>query len=126
VWPRRKRKAPPLDRNFAMRATPRPLPVLKREEGKPDELRLTAAFERPGWQRRLGADRQCRRTFVLDALGREVYEYCNGDRDVGDIVRLFSERHHVSAAEAEYSVTTYLKTLMAKGLLAMEVQKGDG
>jgi hypothetical protein len=88
------------------------------------ELRLTVQFERPRWQRVLGAGSKCDRTFVLDSLGREVYEQCGSGRTVRELIKAFAGAHHVSQGEAEYSVTTYLRTLMRKGLIEMEVQRG--
>ena len=85
------------------------------------ELSVVVEFERAGWLKRLDGKEHVRKTFVLDGLGREVYEACDGKQSVKDIVSRFAQEHHVSVAEAEYSVTTYLKTLMGKGLVGMEL-----
>jgi hypothetical protein len=110
-----------LTRAGAMAARPCALPVKRRETDAKGDLRLTVAYERTRLQRWLGASDRCERTYALDALGREVYEQCDGKRSVRDIAAAFAERHTVSLAEAEYSVTAYLRTLTAKGLVAMAV-----
>jgi hypothetical protein len=60
-------------------------------------------------------------TFGLDKYGREVLDACNGARRVKDIIRRFADAHKISAAEAELSVTAFLRTLLTKGLIVMDV-----
>lgn len=121
----RKDAKPPITRPSAMGARPQPTPVAERSTGKLGELNLVVEFARPGWQRRLGAPATCRRTFVLDGLGREVYEACDGRRTVAQIATRFARAHRVSAAEAEQSVAAYFKTLMSKGLIAMVMDRKE-
>ena len=114
--------ANPAARRMAMQARPLPLPAVRREE-KAGKLYVTVAFLRPRWQRFLGADPQAERTFGLDAYGRRVYESCNGRRTVEEIYADFSKQTGVSLPEAEMAVTRFLKTLMMKGLVAMEIDR---
>ncbi len=86
-------------------------------------MRVTVRIRRAGWTRWLGGDEQIERTFALDPLGREVYDACDGRTAVRQIVRRFAAAHKVSVAEAEASVTVFLKTLMSKGLIAVEVDQ---
>jgi hypothetical protein len=96
-------------------------------ERKDGKLYVTLEFERPGWQRFLGSNRYCRRTFGLDPYGEEVYMACDGGASVRRIVKGFAARHHISPAEAEISVSRFLKTLMTKGLVGMAVSEtGSG
>lgn len=118
---RTKQKPPAVSREAALRACPLQTPVLRAEEAANGELRLTAQCCRPRWQVLLGAKALCEHTFELDALGREVYAACDGRTPVSEIIRGFAARHRVSAAEAEISVTQYLRTLMLRGLLAMRI-----
>ncbi len=110
------------ERKDAMKAIPVKAPVVKTER-KEDKVYVTVEVERPGWQQILGAARTCKRTFGLDTYGQEVYESCNGKNTVEKNVRRFAEHHHLSIAEAEVSVTTFLKTLMKKGLVGMAVKE---
>lgn len=111
-----------ISREAAMSACPVRRPALKIEE-KNGKLYVTVEFERPRWQRVLGGERLCRRTFGLDAFGQEVYDGCDGSTPVSGIIKRFSERHHLSLAEAEISVSTFLKTLVSKGLAGIPVSK---
>jgi hypothetical protein len=109
-------------RRAALGGVPHRLPALRQEE-KGEKLYVTVEMERPRWQRVLGADRQCERTFGLDAYGRRVYESCDGRRSVQRIVERFAGQVGVSVPEAELAVTRFMRTLMAKGLVAMEMEK---
>ena len=116
------RRKSTFNRSESLAAVPIKAPVVKREE-KGDKVYVTVEFERPGWQRALGADQRCQRTYGLDAYGHEVYEFCNGRRSVKQGVERFAEKHHVSLPEAELAVTTFLQTLMKKGLVGMSIKK---
>jgi hypothetical protein len=111
-------KAPMLDRDTAMNGYPVQLPT-KRLEEKDGKLYVTIEFRRPRWQQILGAEKICERTFGLDPYGREVFDACNGKTNVNKIVRRFARNHHVSIAEAEVSVSTFLKTLMSRGMIGI-------
>lgn len=113
-------KAAKLDRASALSARPKRLPFLRRErtDGK---LRVTVLVRPAGWARWLGGSGEVERTFALDAMGQEVYEACDGTCTVEQIARQFAGRHKVSIAEAESAVGMFLKTLMAKSLVAMVV-----
>lgn len=119
----KRRRKPEITRDIAMQARPCRLPVEDCETDKKGDLRVTLDYERPRWQRTIGAPAKCRRTYVLDSLGRELYELLDDRKTVGEIVKGFAGKHKVSVAEAEYSVTTYLKTLMSKGLVMMAVDE---
>jgi hypothetical protein len=101
-------------------AVPVKAPALKTEH-KSGKVYVTVEFERPAWQRFLGAERRCRRTFGLDAYGQEVYGACDGKTPVRAMIDRFGDGHRLSRPEAEMAVTTFLKTLMAKGLVGMEM-----
>jgi len=114
-----------LGRAAALAARPLRAEILGAEE-KDGKLHLTVELGRPRWQRLLGAEPRCRRTFALDALGQEVYRLCDGRNSVGDIVRRFGAGHNLCPADAETSVTAFLKTLMSKGLVGMEMDIAPG
>lgn len=112
-----------ISRDKALSARPQQVPVVRREETD-GELKVTVRLQRPRWQRALGADKEGEHAMILDALGREVYEACDGKQTVRRIVKRFAAVHKVSVPEAEQSVTQYMLTLMKKGLIAMAVDKG--
>ncbi len=105
-----------------MAAIPHRIPVVKTEQ-KGAKLYATVKFRRPAWQRTLGADEYCQRTFGLDAYGREVYDACDGKNSVKIITQRFARKHRISQSEAEVAVTTFIKTLMSKGLVAIALNE---
>lgn len=113
----------PLDRTQALRARPVRVPVVRREEQPDGRLCLTVRTRAPRWFRWLGArEGELERTYRLDGLGREVYEACDGMLEVEAIIGRFAAAHRISRAEAEISVTCFLRTLTAKGLIVMQVE----
>jgi len=109
-------------REAALKARPHQLPPVKSEE-KDGKLYVTVRFKRPRWQQMLGGDETCERAFGLDTYGRSVYESCDGKRTVRAIVKRFANQTKVSVPEAEMAVTKFLKTLLSKGLVVMEMDK---
>jgi len=112
-----------LDRGAALAARPEAAPLVRCEERENGGALVTVRLARRRWLRWLGGPDEVEQSFGLDALGREVYEACDGKSSVRKIIRDFAARHKVSPAEAEIAVTTFLKTLMAKGLVVMAVDK---
>ena len=114
------RKKKKISRTAAFKARPLKLPVSGATELDAGGLRLTVQLDRPKWQRFLGASNKATCSFELDTFGREVYEACDGKNNVNRIIKDFAGAHNITAAEAEISVTTFLKTLMSRGLVGME------
>ena len=122
-WKRPHGRRPDFDgRQAALGARPHVLSPV-RTERRDGKLYVTVRFQRPSWQRILGADAQCERTFGLDAYGQDVYHWCDGQRTVRDVIRCFSGKTRISLSESEMSVTRFLRTLLSKGLIAMEMEK---
>ena len=84
---------------------------------------MRVRVESARWQQWLGGGSRVERDFILDRLGREVYDACNGETDVRAIAAAFAETHQVSLAEGELSVSAYLKTLTSKGLVAIALPR---
>jgi len=112
-----------LARERAFAARPAKTPVLGIEQAGKGDVRIRVMLAPKAWLRFLGAPRQVERSFVLDPLGLDVYNACNGATTVADIATGFARRHQVSVAEAERSVTTFLRILMKKGLVVMAMEK---
>jgi len=109
--------SPSFERADAMAAKPVRLPAIRTESRDNGGLYVTVKLERPRWQRWLGADEEFERTFGLDAIGRQVYQMCDGQKKVTHIARKLARDQRISQAEAEIAVTTFLKTMISKGLV---------
>jgi hypothetical protein len=114
--------ARPDGRKAALRGKPHRMPTVRQKEEN-GKLYVTVQLERSRWQRMLGADKARERTFGLDAYGRRVYECCDGKQTVQAIINRFAKSTHVSVPEAEMAVTKFVRTLMSKGLLVIELQE---
>ena len=112
-----------LDRQTSLSARPEQAPVVRADERGDGGLRVTVRLVRRRWLSWLGSEHEVERTFGLDPLGREVYETCDGTRDVKAIIRHFARSRNLARPEAEIAVTTFLRTLVARGLVVMAVDK---
>jgi hypothetical protein len=63
------------------------------------------------------------RKLQLDGLGTAVWRMIDGKRTVREIIDAFQAAHQVNTREAEISVSTFLKELGKRGLLAMRAGK---
>jgi len=63
------------------------------------------------------------RTVRLDPLGAQVWELCDGERNVEAIVDAFALEHRLSFHEARVAVTGYLSQLVQRGALAVAMGK---
>lgn len=57
---------------------------------------------------------------ALDAIGSRILEWCDGQRTVEDIIEIFAREYAFTFHEARVSVTNYLKSLIQRGVLAIE------
>jgi len=65
------------------------------------------------------------RTLVLDEIGTQVWDMCNGRTTVEAMIRRLSEVHKLNAKEAEVSLLAYLKSLGKKNLVGFVVDRDD-
>jgi len=55
----------------------------------------------------------------LDEVGSDVWELCDGERDINGIVQSISRQYKLTRREAEASVTMFLQTLAKKNLIGL-------
>ena len=65
------------------------------------------------------------RTMMLDQIGAQVWDMCDGKTTVDTMIRKLSEEHKLNLKEAEVSLLTYLKSLGKKHLIGFLVDKED-
>ena len=65
------------------------------------------------------------RTLVLDQIGSQVWDMCDGRTTVQAMIKRLSEVHKLNQKEAEISLLTYLKNLGNKRLVGFLVEKQD-
>ena len=106
---RRSLRAVPV-RNAEARATPGPAP---------DELTVEVRLRYGpvlGFLRRLLKARTAK-TYVLDAVGREVYEDIDGHSDFESLIDRFAARHRLTFLESRALLAQYLQILTRRGIV---------
>jgi hypothetical protein len=90
-------------------------------------IRITVERRREWWVRALSLVLPIpkRRPIELDEVGRQVWDMCDGEHTLRDMVKAFQAQHKLSRAEAEWSLRTYLRDLGKRGLVAIAVQKTE-
>ena len=66
-----------------------------------------------------------KRTLVLDQIGTQVWDMCDGKTTVKAMIRHLSEDHKLNLKESEASLLAYLKKLGQKNLIGFIVEKKD-
>jgi len=65
------------------------------------------------------------RSLMLDQIGAQVWDMCDGKTSVDAMIRKLSTEHKLNLKEAEVSLLTYLKSLGKKNLIGFFVEKED-
>jgi hypothetical protein len=71
------------------------------------------------------ASPRAQRRVALDRLGSEVWRLCDGTRTVEAVVDAFAERHRLTFHEARAAVTGYLRLVIQRGVLAIEMPEEE-
>lgn len=66
-----------------------------------------------------------RRTLVLDQIGAQIWDMCDGKTTVDAMIRELSKQHKLNLKEAEVSLLNYLQSLGKKRLIGFVVDKQD-
>lgn len=123
---RRKRK-PRLSREEALSALPVRNARLTTKRGENNELMLVVP-RRSDWVGRVLSVVFVvpkERLIALDEVGADIWELCDGSHTVGQLIEIVGKKHKLNRKEAEVSLTTYLRQLGKRGLIAFAVQRQD-
>ncbi|NLO05265.1 MAG: PqqD family protein [candidate division WS1 bacterium] len=63
------------------------------------------------------------RPIVLDEVGSRVWELCDGEHTVDEMIRVLSNEYKLGRREVEVSLTEYLRTLGKRGMVGFLVPK---
>jgi len=66
------------------------------------------------------------RTLTLDRIGSSVWDMCDGEHSVKDLITRLAEEHQLSRKEAEVSMVTYLRQLAERGVIALAIEPEEG
>ena len=112
-------------RHKALECVPVKNPQVSEEEQENGELRLQYQVRVRPWFHGVvkkitkSSSTVINRTLQLDILGASVWQMIDGKKSVRKIIDEFQKVHQLDRKEAEISVTTFLKQLGERGLIAM-------
>ena len=97
------------------------------EETEDGRLRIVAQRRNDWWIRALNVVLPIprERRVELDEAGRQVWEMCDGEHTLRDMIDVFQERHKLTRMEAEWSLRNYLKDLGKRNLVGFVVEKRE-
>jgi len=58
------------------------------------------------------------RRVILEGIGSEVWDLCDGERPVSQMITWLAQKHKLNPREAEVSLVEYLRTLGKRKLIA--------
>jgi len=95
------------------------------EDGK--SLAVEVKLRYPVWRMPLGRLLKLRerKAFLLDAIGRQVYESIDGKKTFEVLVDEFAERHKLTFFESRGLLMQYVRVLMKNGLVGISVSGRD-
>jgi hypothetical protein len=119
------RKKPKLTRRQALSALPFRNPLVTAENLENGEKAITIPRRNDPLARILGlifaVPKQ--RRIILDVVGADIWEECDGSHTVADIIAEVAEKYRLDRKEAEVSVTAYMRQLGKRALIAFAVPK---
>jgi len=117
------RKKPVLSRDQALRSRPTRNPLLGWDRGEDGDVHLRIPRRNDAVARIL-----CRvfrapdhKEIVLDEVGSDIWELCDGDTGVEGIVSTICRKYKLNRRECETSVAAYLKMLGERRLIGFQV-----
>jgi len=123
-----RRRGPRLSAEQVLRSRPVRNEGLKSERIEGGGVRLLLERRREWWAKILAVIFPIPKVkpVELDAVGEEVWDLCDGQHTLRQMIDTFRERHKLTRAEAEWSLRTYLRDLGKRGLVAEGGRQGLG
>jgi len=131
---KKKPKAPPLRRSDFLRLKPVRNPMVKWEKNEKGEIKIIIPLKKiKEIREKAETDKRRKRKkpdlfsklfpepkekqIQLDEIGSVVWELCDGNRTVKDIIDYLYEKYKLLPRESEISLNTYLNSLVKRGLM---------
>jgi Coenzyme PQQ synthesis protein D (PqqD) len=92
--------------------------VLERQEGGGARVKIPVSARWP-----FRVPRGTVKTFELDEMGLWVWDACDGQRTLLEVITKFAEHYRLSVREAEVATTKFLQTLGSRRLISLEQKK---
>jgi len=115
------RRRPRIDKREALAVVPVRHPLVEWErKGAEAILSVPVRDDRIArLARRLLRNVPDKRKIALDSVGADVWDLCDGERNIQSVVAAVAKNHKLTRREAEVSVTMFLQTLAKKNLIGL-------
>ncbi|MBP6963429.1 MAG: PqqD family protein [Armatimonadetes bacterium] len=119
------RRKPVLDREKALKACPVRHPQVRFERNDDGEINLYLPRRKDRLSRALMFVLRAppEKEIVLDEVGSDVWDLCDGVNSVEAIVTAVSKKYKITRRECETSIGAYLKTLGDRNLVGLRVSR---
>jgi hypothetical protein len=128
-----RRRALQFDRRDVLSARPFRNELIEWEVREPDEdaresvpavvLRVPRRGDRWGQMLNRFFEGPSHRQVILDELGTDVWQMCDGQTSIEALIRALAKKHKLERREVELSLTLYLKTLAKRGFIGLHVER---
>jgi len=120
-----RKSAPQITRRQALAARPFRNPELDVTRADDGEVTVRIPRRRTWWLNVLAKLGRLpdSRVVTLDAVGTSVWEMCDGEHTVKELIGKLAEHHRLSRKEAELSMVTYLRQLAERGIIVLVVEE---
>jgi len=121
---KKKQQAPTLARSEFLKIKPVRNPYVKWEKNDKGEIRILIPFKQPekkGGLSKFAPPPPKEKRIDLDSIGSIVWELCDGEKTVSDIVEHLHEKYKLMTSEAEISLNVYFNNLSKRGLIGFAI-----
>ena len=122
------RKTPKLTREAMLNSRPGRNEALTWEKNDQGEVQITVVRQET-WKVRLLSKVfyvPKQRRITLDQVGTEVWQMCNGQTTVAQMIEGLSKKYQLNRKEAEVSLLSYLRTLGQKRFIGFVIEREGG
>jgi hypothetical protein len=120
-----KTKVPKLTRKDILDSIPVRNTQLKWERSEKGEIRIDLPLKKTWWAKFLSTIFLApkKKILALDVLGTKVWNFCDGDKNVEEIIQLLCRDLNMNRKEIETSLFAYLRQLAGRGLIGLGITK---
>jgi len=121
----KKRPDTDLNRGVVLKALPLRNQLIKWEVDDKQEVSLVIPQKQSLWIRITSKLFMLpdKRVVVLDDVGSYVWQLCDGENTVGQVVKQLCKRYQMTRKEAETSLFTFMRQLGKRGMIGFAVPK---
>ena len=128
MFGRRRQRAPQITREQVLTGKPVRNPELTVTRNDAGEVEIRIPRRKTWWlnlMAKWGSVPE-HRTLTLDRIGSAVWDLCDGEHTVRELIGRLADEHQLSRKEAEVSMTNYLGQLGERGLIVLAFETREG